>query len=135
MTPQPQSRDEALERSVATSKIIGSPGFPFDEQKVRDRAGKAYDRMFYPPGVVRQMVAIYAQDDRTEALGSVTAPALVIHGAADPLVNLSGGEATAKAIPGADLLIVEGMGHDLPQGAWPQIIDAITDNAKKAGAK
>ena len=135
MTPQPQSREEALDRAVEVQKIIGAPGFPFDEARIRDRAARAYDRMFYPPGILRQMMAIGTQPDRTEALASVTAPALVSHGAADPLVNPSGGEATAKAIPGADLLMVEGMGHDLPEGAWPEIIDAITGNARKAGAK
>ena len=135
MTPPPQTRDEALERSVAVSKIIGSPGFPFDENRIKERAGRAYDRMFYPAGNVRQMLAIASQPDRTEALGSVDVPALVIHGAADPLVSPTGGEATAKAIPGADLLIIEGMGHDLPEGAWPQVVEAIASNAAKAGAR
>jgi pimeloyl-ACP methyl ester carboxylesterase len=134
MQPPPQSRDEALERGVAVSKVIGSPGFPFDEAKVRERSGRAYDRMFCPEGNARQLVAIMAQQDRTEALGALDVPALVIHGAADPLVQPSGGEATAKAIPGAELLMVEGMAHDLPEGAWPQVLDAIAANAAKAKA-
>jgi pimeloyl-ACP methyl ester carboxylesterase len=75
--------------------------------------------------VGRQLVALHASGDRTEALAEVTAPTLVVHGAADPLVQPAGGEATAKAVPGAELLVLEGMGHDLPRELWPQILDAI----------
>jgi pimeloyl-ACP methyl ester carboxylesterase len=85
-------------------------------------------------GFARQLVAIMASGDRTEKLGGVTAPTLVIHGLDDPLVTPSGGEATAKAVPGAELLNIEGMGHDLPIPVWPQIIDAIVENTQKAGA-
>src|SRR5204862_4546677 len=134
LSPLPQSREEAVERSVAVSKIIGSPAHPTPEAKIRERAGNAYDRSFSPAGNGRQMMAIAAQADRTEALGAVTVPTLVIHGGADPLVNPSGGEATAKAVPGADLLIVEGMGHDLPEQVWPQVVDAIVANARKGVA-
>ena len=84
-------------------------------------------------GTARQLVAIMASGDRTEALGAVGAPTLVIHGTDDRLVGPDGGEATAKAVAGAELLLVEGMGHDLPEGAWPQIVDAITANAARAG--
>jgi pimeloyl-ACP methyl ester carboxylesterase len=83
--------------------------------------------------MARQLVAIMASADRTEALGKVSAPTLVIHGAVDPLVTVSGGEATAKAVPGADLVIFEDMGHDLPEPRLPEIVAAIAANARKAG--
>lgn len=133
LAPTPTNREEAIETGVAAQRVIGSPGFPFDETKVRERAGIAYDRCFNPAGMARQLVAIQASGDRTSALGAVTVPTLVIHGDADPLVTPSGGEATAKAIPGADLLVIEGMAHDLPEETWPQVVDAIAANAAKAG--
>lgn len=132
LRPRPASREEAIEAAVETSRVIGSPGFPFDEDTVRQRAAEAYDRCFYPMGFARQLVAIMASGDRTGRLGAVRVPTLVIHGSSDPLVTPSGGEATARAIPGASLLQVEGMGHDLPTGAWPQIIPAIAANAAQA---
>jgi pimeloyl-ACP methyl ester carboxylesterase len=116
---------------VQASKVIGATGFPFDEARARDRAGRAWDRCYHPAGVARQLAAIMASGDRTERLAGVRAPTLVVHGSTDPLVTLSGGEATAKAVPGAELLVIDGMGHDLPVGAWPQIIEAITVNAAK----
>ena len=97
------------------SRVIGSPGFPRDEQDIRDRAGRAWDRGVNPAGFARQLAAIYASGDRTEALRSLDVPTLVVHGEDDPLVPPSGGRATAAAIPGAELWIVPGMGHDLPR--------------------
>lgn len=134
LRPRPRNRDEAIASAVESSRIIGSPGFPFDEDVVRERAAAAYDRCFYPTGFARQLVAIMASGDRTERLGAVTAPTLVVHGSADPLVVPSGGEATARAVPGAKLVTIDGMGHDLPEGAWPEIVDAIVANASRAGA-
>ena len=134
LRPRPANREEAIEAAVEANKVIGSPGFPFEEDEARERAAEAFDRCFYPEGFARQLVAIIASGDRTEALGSVTVPTLVIHGTKDPLVTPSGGEATARAIPGATLLEIDGMGHDLPVGAWPQIIPAIAANAAKAGS-
>ena len=133
LAPPPQNRDEAMERGVAAQKVIGSKTHPLDEQRVRERAALAYDRSFYPKGMARQLVGIMASPDRTDALGAVEAPTLVIHGEEDPLVTPTGGEATAKAVPGADLLMLPGMGHDLPEPLWPQIVDAIVANTKKAG--
>jgi pimeloyl-ACP methyl ester carboxylesterase len=86
----------------------------------------AFDRGFNPPGVARQMTAILASGSRRTKLRSVRIPTLVIHGTDDPLVPLAGGVDTADAIPGAERLFIEGMGHDLPRGAWPTIVDAIT---------
>jgi len=124
-----------MDRGVANARIIGSPGFAFDEDRLRRRAALAWDRCHYPIGAARQLVAIMASPDRTGALGQVRVPTLVIHGDADALVDPSGGRATAAAIPGARLLIVPGMGHDLPPGAWPTIIDAIVDNAVMSRAQ
>ena len=132
LTPPPQSAEEAAQRGWEVSNVIGSPGFPRDEAEVRRRSSEAWTRSHDPDGVSRQLLAILASPDRTPALCSLDMPTLVIHGAEDPLVNPSGGEATAKAVPGCELLIIEGMGHDLPEGAWPQIIEAIDVNAKKA---
>jgi pimeloyl-ACP methyl ester carboxylesterase len=127
LAPPATSREEAIANSLASGRIL-SP-VHFDEAKTAERAGKAYDRAFYPKGMARQLVAIMASPDRTEALGNVTAPTLVIHGAPDPLVTVSGGRATADAVPGAELLVIPGMGHDLPVELWPRIVDAIAANA------
>ena len=132
LAPPPANREEAMDRGVQAHKVIAGGGFPIDEERVRRRAARAYDRAFYPPGIARQLASILAAVDRTPALGRVAVPTLVIHGEADPLVTASGGEATARAIPGAELLLIPGMGHDLPEPAWPRIIGAIAANARKA---
>ena len=132
LTPPPPEREANIEHGISVWRTIGSPGFPFDEERVRGRMTRSYDRCFCPEGVARQLMAIIAHGDRTPGLKSVTAPTLVIHGKDDPLVPVECGKATAAAVPGADILIIDGMGHDLPVGAWPQIIDAITDHAKGA---
>ena len=132
LTPQPVERQAYIDFNVITMQAIAGSGFPFDEQFIRSISALAYDRAFYPPGVGRQMMAVMAQENRTSALASVTVPTLVIHGTADPLVPAAHGKDTADAIPGAQLLLVEGMGHDLPhiKGPWPQVIDAIVDHTR-----
>jgi pimeloyl-ACP methyl ester carboxylesterase len=130
--PAPTTRDEAVERGVQLQKVIGSPGYPFDEPHVRERAAAAYDRSFHPAGMIRQVAAVVSQPDRTQALRDVHAPTLVIHGADDPLVDSSGGRATAEAVPGATLKIVPGMGHDLPPELNEEIIDALVENFARA---
>jgi len=132
LRPPATTRDEAIEGSVAGSKIIGSPGYPTPEAEVRLRAAEAYDRGYFPEGTVRQLAAILSAQDRTEGLGSVTIPFLVIHGEADPLVTPSGGAATAAAVPGSTLLTVPGMGHDLPAALYGQIADAVVANTALA---
>jgi pimeloyl-ACP methyl ester carboxylesterase len=122
-------RDGYIEDHIATYRAIGSQGFDFDEDDQRERAGRCFDRGIHPAGSARQMAAIMAAPDRTPLLGQVRVPTTVIHGDADLLVNVSGGRATAEAIPGARLVILPGMGHDLPRELWPQIIDAIVQNA------
>jgi len=129
----PKDRDKFIEHVVKVYGVIGSPDFDRDEDDLRDLAGRSYDRGRNPAGSGRQLAAIVASGDRTSRLGSISAPAVVVHGTKDRLVSPSGGRATAKAIPGARLVRIEGMGHDLPRGAWPQIIGAITENAARAG--
>jgi len=130
----PASRDEAIEQTVADAHIISSPGYPFDEERARARAAAAYDRCHDPAGVARQLAAIISSPDRTRLLQQLDIPALVIHGTADPLVAVSGGRATAAAIPEAELLEIAGMGHDLPPELIPQIVHAITALAVRAEA-
>jgi pimeloyl-ACP methyl ester carboxylesterase len=137
LSPPAATREESMERAVAAGRVIGSPGIPRDEDDVRDRAGRAWDRGLNPSGFARQLAAIYASGDRTEALRGLDVPTLVVHGEDDPLVPLSGGRATAAAIPGAELWTVPGMGHDLPRAVWPELIarvGALVDAADLARA-
>jgi pimeloyl-ACP methyl ester carboxylesterase len=129
----PKERDAYIEHTVRLFHQIGSPGFERDEDELRRTAGLAYDRGRNPAGSGRQLAAIIASGDRTKLLATIRVPTLVIHGTADRLVRPSGGRATARAIPGARLLEIEGMGHDLPRGAWPQIVDGIAETAERAG--
>ena len=134
LAPAPRNRAEAIERAVRNQRVLGSPGYPMDEAWIREVAGQAYDRGFDPLGVARQQLAIWASGDRTEALAHVTAPALVIHGDADPLIQLPGGQATAAALPDAELLVIPGMGHNLPRAVWPTLVAAISRLADRAEA-
>ena len=134
ITPPPQERQAAIEFEVNLFRTIAGTGFPFDEAWVRDLAARRYDRSFYPEGVGRQLVALLTHGNRKPALASVTVPTLIIHGDEDPLVPLGAGKDTADAIPGSKLMIIKGMGHDLPhKGAWPQIMDAVAAHALKTG--
>jgi pimeloyl-ACP methyl ester carboxylesterase len=112
---------------------IGSRGLPREPEEIRALAALSYERDHDPAGPGRQLAAILASGDRTSELRRITAPTLVVHGTADPLVRPSGGRATAKAIAGAKLLSIDRMGHDMPRAIWPQLIDAITENAARAG--
>ena len=130
--PPATSRDEAVQRAIATYRVIGSPAYPLDEQWLSEIAGQAYDRAYDPLGVARQLLAIHASGDRTPALRELDVPTLVIHGEDDPLVQVEGGRATAAAVPGAELLVLPGMGHNLPRELWPRLVDAITELADRA---
>jgi pimeloyl-ACP methyl ester carboxylesterase len=132
MAPPALTREEAQDRLVESFRVIGSPGYPLDEPALRARAALSFDRSHDPGGVARQLVAILASPDRTPRLEAIDVPTLVIHGAEDPLVDVSGGRATAAAIPGAELVIVPGMGHDLPAGLWPEIIDRLSEHTGRA---
>lgn len=131
-TPPSTDRESVVEESVVVSRIVGSKGFDIDEDEVRARARRSYDRGFYPDGRTNQSMAIALAGDRTAALGNVTVPTVVIHGTVDPLVHPMGGEMTAKAIPGSELVMIEGMGHDLPESACAVVADAIVANARRA---
>ena len=132
MAEPPTNREEAIDAGIRSAKVIGSPGFPYDEARARVRLGAAYDRMNYPQGTARQLTAIVGCEDRTSALRRLNVPTLVIHGEDDKLVTPSGGRATAEAIPGAELLMIPGCGHDLPEAAWPSVVGAIVANTAKA---
>ncbi len=129
MSPVPEGRSAAIDATVNTSRLIS--GDLFDEVESRRLATESYDRCFHPAGTVFQIAAIAASGDRTTALAQLDVPTLVIHGRQDPLIALSGGEATAKAVPGADLLVFGLMGHDLPRRYWPQVADAIFNIAAR----
>lgn len=131
LKPAPTEREAYIEESVKRHRILYGSGFPYHEDKARELAAAIYDRSFYPQGMVRQLVAILANGNRKPKLGSIKVPTLVIHGGDDPLVPVEGGKETAESIPGAELVIIEGMGHSLPPEAWPQIVDAIAKNANK----
>jgi pimeloyl-ACP methyl ester carboxylesterase len=130
----PRGRDAFIAHMERVFATIGSTGLPRDVDDLRMIAGVSYDRDHDPEGPGRQLAAIIASGNRTPELRRITAPTLVIHGSADPLIAPSGGRATARAIPGAQLLNIEGMGHDLPRAAWPRLIDAIAGHAERADA-
>ena len=117
LTRPPADREGFVEFVVRAWRVIGSPGFDADEDALRERARASYDRGIHPEGTGRQLLAILASGDRTEALRRLDVPTTVIHGTDDPLIDVSGGKATAAAIPGAELVLIEGMGHDLPRAA------------------
>ena len=131
----PRDREAAIERAVRTFGVIGSPGYPFDEERLRRVAGRSYDRGHSAAGIARQLHAITASGDRTEALRGVQTPATVIHGNRDPLVRPAGGRATARAIPNARLKLIDGMGHDLPRQLWPVFAEEIAETASRYRAK
>jgi pimeloyl-ACP methyl ester carboxylesterase len=132
LTSPPEGREAYIEFGVKLFNTISGPGFPYDEEWLRKHMAQTYDRSYCPQGAARQLVAIFAQKNRKPALKSLSTPTLVIHGADDPLVRVACGKNTAAAIPGAKLMIIDGMGHDLPHGgAWPQIIDAMVEHTQK----
>jgi pimeloyl-ACP methyl ester carboxylesterase len=127
----PRDREAYIDHAAWVFSKIGSPDFP--QNDLRAMAATSYDRGLNPAGSMRQLAAIIASGDRTPLLRTITAPTVVVHGTKDKLVPTSGGRATAKAIPGARLVLIEGMGHDLPRGAWPRMLDALAANAARAG--
>ena len=129
LTPPASNRQQHIEQSLTAAKVLLGCGFPFHEDRVRESAGRAYDRGLYPVGTARQMMATMASGSRVEALKKVDVPTLVIHGDDDALILVEGGYETAESIPNAKLLIIEGMGHSLPIEAWPQIVSAIAAHA------
>jgi pimeloyl-ACP methyl ester carboxylesterase len=133
VSSMPSDREGFIEQAVVNAKAISAgTAFPFDAEAVRRGAARSYDRAYHPKGTGRQFAAILAAGDRTEALGAVRVPTLVVHGEEDQVIGVSGGEATAAAIPGARLLRVPGLGHELPPGFWPALADALAENANRA---
>ncbi len=130
--PPARTREVAIARAVRMFRHIGSHGFPFDEAGVSELAGISWDRDPSPAGTGRQLGAVFRSGDRTGDLRAVTAPTLVIHGDRDRMVNPTGGAATAKAIRGARLETIPGMGHDLHPDAWPALLDLIDTHARSA---
>jgi pimeloyl-ACP methyl ester carboxylesterase len=130
--PPPVTREDAIQRAISMFEITRSPGFEADVRTVAESAGRAYDRGFDLTGMVRQAVASMASGDRTPQLRKLTVPTLVIHGTADNVCDVSGGRATATAIPGATLLEIEGMGHNMPRGTWPRLTEAIAAHVRVA---
>jgi pimeloyl-ACP methyl ester carboxylesterase len=128
-----RDRDVAIDRAVAFFRHIGSHGFPFDEERLRREAARAFERGHDPGGTERQLAAVLKSGDRTAELGRITAPTLVIHGDRDRMVHPSGGAATAAAIPGARLETIRGMGHDLPRETWPDLVRLIVEHVDPTG--
>lgn len=127
----PRTRDEAMEASVRIFQTIGGD-YPLEEERLRQRAGACWDRGTHPAGFARQFTAILASGSRLGALRSVRIPSLIIHGTRDPLVPPRAGAATARAIPDATMLWIEGMGHFLPRPMWPRMLNAIEALARSA---
>jgi pimeloyl-ACP methyl ester carboxylesterase len=133
LTPLPEEREAAIKHLVEVYRILAGPNSPFDVVWTRSLMTRVYERSFYPPGRQRQLVANMASGNRKPALARVTAPTLVIHGADDPIIPVEHGKDTAEAIPGAELLILEGLGHLLHfKGAWPRIVEPIAAHTKNA---
>ncbi len=132
LAPAPEGRKAFVEHMMNVWRSIWSPGFPFEENRARTFIEESYDRSYCPQGAVRQNIALIANDDRTESLSSLRIPTLVIHGVDDPLIPVEAGKDTARVIPGARLLMINGMGHDMPKGVWAQIADAISKHAVQA---
>jgi pimeloyl-ACP methyl ester carboxylesterase len=132
--PSPQDRPGYIDWQIRAFRVIGSPGFAFDEAAVADRAGRSWDRDHDPLGMLRQAVAVVASGDRTARLRELHLPALVLHGDSDNMCDVSGGRATAAAIPGAELVIFEGMGHSIPRELWPDMAGRITGLVQRAEA-
>ena len=134
MRRAPAERAAFQEYFVRMFRMIGSPGFPQDEARVRELAGATFDRSHNPAGTARQLAAILASGDRTPRLRELRLPTTVIHGTDDPLVPFRGGVATARAVPGAELVAIPGMGHDLPREVWPKVHEALAHNSERVTA-
>jgi pimeloyl-ACP methyl ester carboxylesterase len=134
-TPAPTEREAYVEQSVADTRPLWGPRFPMDEEQVREMARRTFDRGIDPEGTARQLAAILSAPGRADALASVGVPTLVIHGDADRLVPPVGGRMTADAVPGSELLVLEGVGHALPREVWPAVVDAVSSLTRRADAE
>jgi pimeloyl-ACP methyl ester carboxylesterase len=134
-TVPPSDRDGFVEVLVDARRKIGSTGYPFDEERARRIAALGFERGYHPKGTIRQAIAAVVTGDRTQRLAGLDVPTVVIHGEEDPLIGASGGRATAAAIPGSKLVVIPGMGHDLPAGVWERVSSEIVANARRARAR
>tara|TARA_B100000408_G_scaffold125607_1_gene107562 strand:- start:190 stop:789 length:600 start_codon:yes stop_codon:yes gene_type:complete len=130
----PETREERINNSMETFRLISGSGFEFDEEYMGQLAVTAVDRAWHPEGTDRQYAAFAADGDRRAALAGLDVPTTVVHGTDDRLVPPGYGQRTADAIPGAEMVWIEGMGHEWPEEAWPRILDAITDLVERSGA-
>lgn len=130
----PETRDERVAQAMEIRRALIGPADPFDESEERIRAERAIDRAFNPDGTARQLIAIMSAHPRLEELRALSVPALVFHGRADVLVPVENGRLVAAAVPGARLVEIDGMGHDLPRRVWPQLVDAIAQLARESTA-
>jgi pimeloyl-ACP methyl ester carboxylesterase len=131
LAPPPEDPEGAIAHTAEVIKLIGSPRY-YDEKRAKETARAARDRMTYPEGAIRQYAAIMASPSRTDDLRRLDVPTLVIHGRADRVVPLSGGQRVAEVVPGANLLVLHDMGHDRPEPLWPLIVDAIVSHTRHA---
>jgi pimeloyl-ACP methyl ester carboxylesterase len=134
IVPSPATREERIEQSMWIRRALIGPGDPYDEARERSRAERNIDRAYYPAGTERQLVSVLAAHNRLDLLRKLRVPTLVIQGVDDVLIPVENGRLVAAAVPGARLLEIEGMGHDLPKRAWPVVVDAIAEVARKADA-
>ena len=130
----PETREERIRNSMETFRLISGSGFDFDEEYMGQLAVIAADRAWHPEGTDRQYAALASDGDRRVALAGLNVPTTVVHGTDDRLVPPKYGQRTTDAIPGAEMVWIEGMGHEWPEGAWPQILDAITDLVERSGS-
>ena len=132
IAPRKPGREAYIASSAAFWQVIGSPSYPVAEESLNDRAGETFDRGVSASGVMRHMLAVLTQPDRTHGLHSLRVPTLVLHGMADRMVHVSGGRSTAAAVPGAELVLIDGMGHDMPPDLFDTYVDAIRRTADRA---
>ena len=132
--PMSGDPEDMIAYSVRAARVIGSPAYPAEEERLQRRVRGDFERGWYPQGVARQMAAIVADGDRRALLKSITVPTLVVHGEADPLVPLAAGKDTAANIPGARLMTIPGMGHDLPLALVDTLADAVAGHAGELAA-
>ncbi len=127
--------DKAIEHLIRLFGVIGSPGYPTEQSDLRQRIGLGVRRSYHPAGVQQQLLAIIASGDRRALLGKIAAPTLVIHGADDPLLPVAAGRDTARHIRGAKLMVIDGMGHDLPPGLLLRLVEAIAAHCRQAQSR
>ncbi|WP_234054540.1 MULTISPECIES: alpha/beta fold hydrolase [unclassified Xanthobacter] len=128
--PPPEGREAYIEHQLGIWRRIWSPGFPMEDDRARRFLTACYDRALNPAGMARQNLALLATGDRRRKFATVRVTTLVVHGAADPLLPVAAGREAAEVIPGAALLVIDGMAHDLPVETWPRLVSAIADNAR-----